>query len=319
VSASAEAAAIRWGNDGLVPVVAVDAGSGDVLMVASMNAEALTRTRETGVVHYWSRSRGTLWRKGETSGHEQRLVEIRINCNRDSLLLRVEQRGAVCHDGYPSCYYRRLDRDGAARIIRERAFDPAAVYGPNRAVREQDNAPVAIDDPDPIERWFGAYLALSEQDLTAVSGTSRLLRADEDRVSERLADELEELAGVLDGSHRHGVFSEDVALEATQCLYWAALSGVRQGMNAGDFGAMLAEPGQSTAEHSGSLADDLRATAARIRQVGANPDALADSLPLLARAVAEANTTIADLVDRDTAEMRGRPYLADYFARVPSG
>jgi phosphoribosyl-AMP cyclohydrolase len=120
---------IRFGDDGLVPAVVQDAATGDVLMVAFMNDEALRLTYATGEAHYWSRSRKKLWHKGETSGHTQTVAEIRINCERNSLLLLVRQTGAVCHDGYPTCYYRRLAPDGALTVVRERAFDPATVYG----------------------------------------------------------------------------------------------------------------------------------------------------------------------------------------------
>ena len=120
---------IRFGDDGLVPAVVQDVATGDVLMVAFMNDEALRLTYATGEAHYWSRSRKKLWRKGETSGHTQTVVEIRVNCERNSLLLLVRQTGAVCHDGYATCYYRRLSGDGALTVVRERAFDPETVYG----------------------------------------------------------------------------------------------------------------------------------------------------------------------------------------------
>jgi phosphoribosyl-AMP cyclohydrolase len=120
---------IRFGDDGLVPAVVQDVATGDVLMVAFMNDEALRLTYATGEAHYWSRSRKKLWRKGETSSHTQTVVEIRVNCERNSLLLLVRQTGAVCHDGYATCYYRRLSGDGALTVVRERAFDPETVYG----------------------------------------------------------------------------------------------------------------------------------------------------------------------------------------------
>ncbi|GIX17614.1 MAG: phosphoribosyl-AMP cyclohydrolase [Rhodothalassiaceae bacterium] len=103
----------RWNADGLIPAIAQDATSGAVLMMAWMNREALARTLATGEVHYFSRSRGRLWRKGETSGAVQRLVEIRVDCDQDTLLLLVEQAGGgACHTGRRSCFYRRLAADG---------------------------------------------------------------------------------------------------------------------------------------------------------------------------------------------------------------
>ena len=96
--------AVRFGPDGLVPVVAQDCRSGDVLMVAYADREALDRTRATGLAHYFSRSRQTLWRKGETSGHQQHVAEIRLDCDRDTVLYRVEQTGPACHTGARTCF-----------------------------------------------------------------------------------------------------------------------------------------------------------------------------------------------------------------------
>jgi phosphoribosyl-AMP cyclohydrolase len=107
----------RFSADGLLTCVTVDAGDGAVLMLAHMNAEALAKTIETGVVHYWSRSRGALWRKGDTSGQIQRLVELRVDCDQDALLARVEVGGdgGACHTGRRSCFYRRVElQDGHA-------------------------------------------------------------------------------------------------------------------------------------------------------------------------------------------------------------
>ena len=121
---------IRFDERGLVPVVVQDDESDAVLVLAYMNAEALEATLRTGRAHFWSRSRGRLWRKGETSGREQVVVALYINCEENSLLLRVRQQGgAACHTGYPTCYYRRLAPDGNWEIVQERVFDPAEIYG----------------------------------------------------------------------------------------------------------------------------------------------------------------------------------------------
>lgn len=101
---------IRWNADGLVPAIAQDAATGDLLMMAWMNAESLELTAEEGQAVYWSRSRGKLWRKGETSGHQQVIREIRLDCDEDVILLKVEQKGGIaCHTGRRSCFYRRLE------------------------------------------------------------------------------------------------------------------------------------------------------------------------------------------------------------------
>lgn len=96
----------RFNADGLIPAVAQDAETGEVLMMAWMNAEALQLTLSTGEVHYWSRSRAELWHKGATSGHTQGLVSLAVDCDQDTLLLRVRQKGAACHTGRRSCFYR---------------------------------------------------------------------------------------------------------------------------------------------------------------------------------------------------------------------
>lgn len=106
----------RWGADGLITAVTVDVGSGAVLMVAHMNADALAVTLATGEAHYWSRSRRELWHKGATSGAIQRVVEICVDCDQDCLLLRVEPAGPACHTGRTTCFYRRLGSEGLEMI-----------------------------------------------------------------------------------------------------------------------------------------------------------------------------------------------------------
>jgi phosphoribosyl-AMP cyclohydrolase len=114
---------IAWNADGLVPAVAQDAASGEVLMLAWMSRESLRRTFETGEAVYWSRSRRALWRKGETSGHVQRIVEMRLDCDADALLLRVESVGGIaCHTGRRRCFFNRLESEpGTGRWV---ATDP---------------------------------------------------------------------------------------------------------------------------------------------------------------------------------------------------
>lgn len=126
----------KFDSDGLIPCAVTDHQSGAVLMFAYMNAEALALTIQTGEAHYWSRSRSELWRKGATSGHVQKVVDLRVDCDQDALWMVVEQSGAACHVGYTSCFYRsipvgaRESGTAAALEFREsvKAFDPAAVY-----------------------------------------------------------------------------------------------------------------------------------------------------------------------------------------------
>ena len=118
---------LKFDDHGLIPVITRDADSGEVLMMAFMNAEAVAKTLETGRVHYYSRSRRKLWMKGESSGHVQTVREIRFDCDADCLLITVEQEGAACHTGHKSCFYRRWE--GAAAVSEaEKAADPLAAY-----------------------------------------------------------------------------------------------------------------------------------------------------------------------------------------------
>jgi len=122
----------KFDASGLVTCVATDAATSDVLMVAHMNEEALRKTLATGEAWYYSRSRQALWRKGETSGHVQRVVEMRVDCDQDAIWIRVEQTGAACHTGRHSCFYRKVEEaGGSARLSfvdAGRQFDPKAVY-----------------------------------------------------------------------------------------------------------------------------------------------------------------------------------------------
>jgi phosphoribosyl-AMP cyclohydrolase len=124
----------QFGADGLVTAVVTDAKSGDVLMVAHMNAQALRRTIESGEAWYYSRSRKKLWKKGESSGHVQRVVELRVDCDQDALWLKVDQLGAgACHTGRRSCFYRAVPLGKAGSVAlefrdAEKTFDPGKVY-----------------------------------------------------------------------------------------------------------------------------------------------------------------------------------------------
>ena len=122
--------AVKFNQQGLIPVVTVDAETNEVLMVANMNAEALEQTLATGKGTYYSRSRGKLWVKGEQSGHVQEVVELLVDCDQDCLLMKVKASGGQCHAGYRSCFYRRIKpgRQDQLEIVAQRVFDPKEVY-----------------------------------------------------------------------------------------------------------------------------------------------------------------------------------------------
>ena len=220
-------------------------------MVAFMNEEAFNRTRETGYTHFYSRSRQSIWRKGEQSGNEQEVRAIFVNCEENSLLIRVVQHGAAaCHTGHRSCYYRRLLPDDSYETIAERIFDPAVVYGHDGttsipSTSDNDNnaditAPGADDFTAPLEtnmrQLYTAYLYLHDNDLSEVSNTSRLLlEQDTGYLIARLADEQEELAGVLSGEHSHSGKQPDTILEGSQVAYWLLLIAATSKLSYDDF------------------------------------------------------------------------------------
>ena len=119
---------------GLVPAIVQDHRTGEVLMLGFMNSEALAETQRTNEVMFFSRSRNRLWKKGETSGHVLRVREIRVDCDADALLVRVQAVGpGVCHEGYRSCFFRALEAGGQAKFVAERTFIPEEVYGQEKA------------------------------------------------------------------------------------------------------------------------------------------------------------------------------------------
>jgi phosphoribosyl-AMP cyclohydrolase/phosphoribosyl-ATP pyrophosphohydrolase len=302
---------INFGSDGLVSAVIVDGSTSDVLMVGFMNEAALELTRQSGYVHFWSRSRQTIWKKGETSGHLQEVVSIAVNCELNSLLIEVNQTGAVCHDGYPTCYYRLLEPDNSLTRIRDRWFDPADVYG--------DASGLA----GITRRWWGAYETLRVTNLEARSGTSRLLRDNQDRVTTRVADELLELAGALDGTHRHVDLTSDVALEGGQVCYWAVLRCIRDGITWDDV-----RPDRAL-DTQGSLSESASRTVAQLLRreaelwkvnLGVDIAAMAHAtFSLVAGACSVAGVDPKSLILADLNELRTRSYLEEYFADVAVG
>ncbi|MFB3891020.1 MAG: phosphoribosyl-AMP cyclohydrolase [Phycisphaerae bacterium] len=119
---------LKYDDAGLIPAIILDAKTKAVLMMAYMNQTSLLETIRTGKTHFWSRSRKKYWMKGESSGHTQEVQAVYVDCDMDTVLIEVTQHGAACHDGYFSCFYRRLNKDGALDIIGTKLFDPRQVY-----------------------------------------------------------------------------------------------------------------------------------------------------------------------------------------------
>jgi len=127
-SLEAQVQDLNYNADGLIPAIVQDADTGRVLMMAYMNADSLLATIRTGKTNFWSRSRQKYWVKGESSGHTQEVRSIRLDCDKDTLLIEVVQHGGACHHGYYSCFYRSLDAEGRWQVTEEKVFDPDEVY-----------------------------------------------------------------------------------------------------------------------------------------------------------------------------------------------
>ncbi len=123
---------LKWSPDGLIPAIVQDAESGDVLMMAWMDEPALLRTLETGQTHFYSRSRRASWHKGGTSGHIQEVTSVYVDCDADVVLLKVRQVGGACHEGYRSCFFRKVGEDGTLQVVDRPVFEAESVYGEKR-------------------------------------------------------------------------------------------------------------------------------------------------------------------------------------------
>jgi phosphoribosyl-AMP cyclohydrolase len=126
---SFDVSSLKYDQAGLIPAIVQDAATGVVLMMAYMNSEAVAKTLATNETWFWSRSRQEFWHKGETSGNVQKVREILYDCDRDTLLVKVEQKGAACHEGYYTCFHYRMEQDGNVTVVGEKMFDPDQVYG----------------------------------------------------------------------------------------------------------------------------------------------------------------------------------------------
>jgi len=323
---------IDFEDNPLVPAIIQDDITRDVLMVGFMNLLAFEKTQDTGFVHFWSRSRNQLWKKGETSGHTQEVVSMAVNCEDNSLLILVIQKGAVCHTGHSSCFYRQILPDGTLVETSDPVFDPAEVYQsqhPTEIARRNRMKQQRREGTWFIGAWYGAYEYLAREPLQDVSKTSKLLHDDVWPFA-RIAEEMDELAGVLSGEHRHsGDMEQDVILEGSQVLYWLNLLGIGTGQEWDrdlDLENVMFPPDHFN-DPSDSPAQMLREAAATWRFAEARLEAeqgdymeqlmedLSSSYWLVARAVAPI-VEPSRLVEHDLDELQSKPYLADYFASV---
>ena len=293
--------AINWPSDGLIPCVIQDDDTDAVLMVGFMNADALAKTRESGEVYFWSRSRCELWHKGGSSGHVQHVRNIAVNCDQNSLLIRVHQIGAVCHEGYATCYFRDLTEDGTLEINQDRLFDPRDVYGDGMGLAGLTS------------KWWGAYAYLKTNDLADQSGTSKTLRTASKSVLGRIQDELRELAGVLDGTHVHTNQPSDMVLEGSQCFYWIVIESLLQGLSWDDVRPDRAIDVRDASVGSEVAAVILRAEAEALETFSAG--VAMHLLQLVAESARSIGVDPRSLIEADLAELEAKPYLSAFFAR----
>jgi hypothetical protein len=236
--------------------------------------------------------------------------EIFVNCEVNSLLIKVHQIEAVCHEGYPTCYFRKVEDDGAFTVVRDRWFDPSEVYG--------SQARPSFEETTRI--WYGAYEFLRDHDLAAESSTSRRLRSTDPGLTGRVADELNELAGVLTADHRHRDLASDVLLEGSQCLYWIALVAVSnhvgwerlrpdRALKTSDAALSSASASKMLLAEAGSWSGHQHTTI----DIAARCHA---SMALVAQACASMGLPPGRLVQADLAELRDRSYLDAYFSNL---
>lgn len=213
---------LKWGADGLLPAVAQDVRTGQVLMQAYMNEESLRKTIETGTAWYWSRSRESLWNKGETSGHVQQVREIRTDCDGDSLLLVVEQTGVACHEGTYSCFTRRVD--GSPKAMVDTAFWPV----------QPGNEPAY--DIGTILRELAAVLVDRRANPDPESYTSKLFTKGSDAYCKKIGEEATEVVLAVKNRDR-----ENLAFEVADVWFHTLVALVDLGLSPGHVAAQLAD------------------------------------------------------------------------------
>lgn len=311
---------VRFDEQGIIPAVVQEKTTREVLLLAYMNAAALEASQQTGRLHLWSRSRQALWLKGERSGNYQLVDEIMLNCEGNSLLVLVHSQGPACHDGYASCFYRRLDNSGDAHLDAERLFDPASAYGEQPIAdsgREEGLEQVMTD-------LWRAYSYLLDNDLRMVSSTSQLLHeADIDYLRTRLAEELSELGGVVAGKHTHSGLPADIILEGSQVCYWACILALKRGVEYDSLlpHALLSHAGRTIKTH----AELEQWTVSLIDQaLHTSTDRIAGMLQDVFKAVGECcrlhQVDVRSLIQYDLDQMETRSYLMTCFpSRSGSG
>jgi len=298
---------LKFDRQGLIPTVIQDDTTGEVLMVAFMNEEALNLTRNMGCTHFFSRSRNAIWRKGEQSGNVQEVRDIFVNCEENSLLIRVKQHGnTACHEGYRSCYYRRLLQDDSYETVAERIFDPEIGYSQSQTLQAKAQPEVELEEK--LRQLYGVYLYLRDHDLSEESNTSRLLQEhSQSYLVSRLGDELQELANVQSGEHIHADRQSDTVLEGSQVGYWLLLLAAVKKIRYDDFQPHEAVLDGYYDQHESGWSVEQRQNCLNLL-ITNEPDIIAQGLrigfALIGWACAEAHVNPLDPAEFDLAQMR---------------
>jgi phosphoribosyl-AMP cyclohydrolase / phosphoribosyl-ATP pyrophosphohydrolase len=212
---------LKFDDRGLIPVVTQDCRTDEVLMVAYMNKEALNKTLETGKVHYWSRSRNKLWLKGETSGHFQQVRSISIDCDGDSLLVKAEQKGAACHTGHHSCFYRKLDAE--VQINENSSINEEVIAQTKDVVGNSDE-----DLSNVIEEVFKVVLDRKNNPKEG-SYTNYLFDKGLDKILKKVGEEASEV--IIASKNMN---NKDIKAEIADLFYHTFVLMVERGMNLDD-------------------------------------------------------------------------------------
>lgn len=208
----------KFNADGLIPVIVQDNRTSEVLMLAYMNREALAKTFSSGQTWFYSRSRQELWHKGETSGNIQELDEVYFDCDADTLLIKVRQHGAACHEGYKSCFHYRIEPDGRVALVGDMVFNPAEVYGekgppPGARLQPKESRPVCICGSTILEEVYDVILD-RKQNRVQGAYTSYLFDKGIDTILQKLGEETTEVLIAAKNRHR-----DEVIKEAADVIY----------------------------------------------------------------------------------------------------
>ncbi|NLK50950.1 MAG: bifunctional phosphoribosyl-AMP cyclohydrolase/phosphoribosyl-ATP diphosphatase HisIE [Syntrophomonadaceae bacterium] len=214
--------AMKFDREGLIPAIIQDVNTKAVLMMAYMNKEALKRTWETGETWFYSRSRQELWHKGETSGHTQRVREISFDCDRDTILVKVEPVGPACHEGYISCFFREINSQGEMRTIAQKVFDPDQVYREEIGAKlpEQEAEVLTkekqLKDTRELSVLTELYQVIKERQVSRPEGsyTAYLFNQGIDKICKKVGEEAAEV--IIGAKNRN---SEELIYESADLLY----------------------------------------------------------------------------------------------------